>query len=204
LQNPSALLHLTQSGRAPCHRRGNDRRTARRGSPADGAGVALPLQHRVAVGERDPVDLLVALAALPRAVARTLPVAKRLVALPFPPPALANLVLVRLAIAALGGAHLGSIVGIFRIPFLVPRALTEQLSAHRQVGSAAQRRARNRHAEARRPAPKRRARRKAHMFDVPEWVVAEPAGPSAAPRRKNSRPTARGLPPARRSTYSLE
>jgi len=41
------------------------------------------------------------------------------------------------------------------------------------------------------------------MFDVPEWFVAEPAGPSAAPRCKNSRPPARGLPPVRRSTRSF-
>ena len=57
---------------------------------------------------------------------------------------------------------------------------------------------RNRHAEGS-PAQGRSAARdgKPHMFDVPEWVVANrrPIGRASA---KNSRPPARGLPPAQR------
>src|SRR4030088_2768859 len=64
------------------------------GSLADRAGAILPLQHRLVVGQGDPVDLLVALPALPFAVAGALALAKVRIGLQPELPALAHLLLV--------------------------------------------------------------------------------------------------------------
>src|SRR4051812_5136881 len=93
------------------------------GSLADGTGAILPLPHGVIIGQRDAVDLVVTLPALPFAAARALPFAKMRIVLQPEPPALAQLLLVRLAVAAPGGAHLLPVFGVLRKSFLVPRAV---------------------------------------------------------------------------------
>src|ERR1700754_3110815 len=76
------------------------------GSLADGTGAILPRPHRVVIGQRDVVDLVITLPALPCAAAGPLAFAKIRIGLQPEPPALAQLLLVRLAVAAPGGAHL--------------------------------------------------------------------------------------------------
>src|SRR6478736_1237680 len=95
------------------------------GSLADGTGAILPLAHGVVIDQREPVDLAVALPALPFAAAGALAFAKIRIVLQPEPPALAHLLLVRLAVAAPGGANLLPVFGILRKPFLVPRAVRE-------------------------------------------------------------------------------
>src|SRR4051812_20573448 len=95
------------------------------GSLADGADAVLPLPHRVVIDQREPVDLVITLSALPFAATGALAIAKMRIALQPEPPALAHLLLVGFAIAALGGAHLLPVFGILRKPFLVPRAARE-------------------------------------------------------------------------------
>ena len=69
------------------------------------------------------------LPALPCAAAGALAFAKKRIVLQPEPPALAQLLLVRFAIAAPGGTHLLPVFGILRKPFLVPRAVREHRSA---------------------------------------------------------------------------
>src|SRR4051794_28253498 len=72
------------------------------GSLADGTGAILPLPHRVVIGDRNPVDLPVALPALPFALARAVLVAKGAVGAPPDTAALVDVVPVRLAVAPPG------------------------------------------------------------------------------------------------------
>ena len=95
------------------------------GSLADGANAVLPFAHGVVIGDRDPVDLVITLPALPCTAAGALAFAKIRIVLQPEPPALAHLLLVRFAIAAPGGAHLLPVFGVLRKPFLVPRAVRE-------------------------------------------------------------------------------
>src|SRR6476620_1975862 len=95
------------------------------GSLADGANAVLPLQQCVVIGQRDAVDLVITLSSLPFAAAGALAFAKIRIVLQPEPPALAHLLLVRLAVAAPGGANLLPVFGILRKPFLVPRAVRE-------------------------------------------------------------------------------
>src|SRR4249919_3680320 len=73
------------------------------GSLADGANAVLPFAHGVVIDQREPVDLVITFPALPCTAAGALALAKIRVVLQPEPPALAELLLVRLAIAAPGG-----------------------------------------------------------------------------------------------------
>jgi hypothetical protein len=97
---------------------------------ADGASATLPLQHRFVIGQGYPVDLPVALLALPCAFARALLVSKGVVGPPPDAAALVDFLLVGLAIAPPGRANLLAVLHILCKPFLVPRAVGEHLSAH--------------------------------------------------------------------------